>query len=248
LYSWSSVLLTFLRLDLDKKKIMAADEASRGEITLVHAYDSSRSRISGAAVRIFVSEGFDGLSMRRIAEEVGMTATAIYRHFDNKEALIDEIVVAGLRVLEGYLQPALDAETPYERVRKLTDKFLEFALEQPSYFDVAFVTQGFRIERISAELVKPMWGVFRKAIAAVEACMEHGEVRKDDALSTAIMIWATAHGLVTLYRTGQIGSDAEQFRQLYRASMDRLFYGLRPACSQGEGAEYGSRGGAGNAS
>jgi AcrR family transcriptional regulator len=187
-----------------------------------------RERIAQAALRIFRNEGVAGLSMRKIAADVGVTAPALYRHFENKDALLGEIVASGLHELERYLRPAFEAATPYERVRRLTDRFLDFALEQPNFFEVAFLDPGGRMDRLPEELARPMWTVFRAAIAEIEACMKLGEIRDDDPFSTALLIWAAAHGLVTLYRTDRSAVDPEQFRNLYRTSIDRLFRGLRP--------------------
>ena len=69
-----------------------------------------RDRIVTAAETICLREGVARMSMRRVAGEVGVTAAAIYRHFENKQALLNEIVVVGLRSLETYLRPALEAE------------------------------------------------------------------------------------------------------------------------------------------
>ena len=56
---------------------------------------SLRARISAAAQQIYLREGVDGISMRKVAERVGVSAPAIYKHFKNKDELLNEIVVAG---------------------------------------------------------------------------------------------------------------------------------------------------------
>jgi AcrR family transcriptional regulator len=189
---------------------------------------TSREGIVDAALEVFLQDGVAGMSMRKVADAAGITAPAIYRHFQNREVLLGEIVEIGLRELEKYLRPALKSGTPYERVRQLADRYLDFALEQPKYFDVASLNAGTRIEWLSQELAHPMWDVFRAAIAQIELGMERGHFRRDNPISTAILIWATAHGLVTLYRIDRTAAYPKQFREIYRASMDRLFQGLRP--------------------
>ena len=186
-----------------------------------------RERISTAAQELFLRDGVAGVSMRKIADEVGVSAAAIYRHFDSKDALLSQIVVTGLQVLEGYLRPALAAETPFERMKQLTERYLDFALEQPEYFNLAFLTPDPKIESLPQEVSRPMWDTFRMSIDQVVGCMASGEFERDDPLSTAIMIWAEVHGLVTLYRTGRMGPNAEQFRFVYSSSVDRMFKGLR---------------------
>ena len=167
--------------------------------------------------------------MRKVAELVGVSAPAIYRHFRNKDDLLNEIVIEGLRILEGYLRPALEAPDPYERLRRLTENYLNFALEQPQYFDFAFLIPSREIGRVDDEIGRPDWTTFRLAVEQVAECMKRGIFAEDDPLETSISIWAEVHGLVTLYRTGRFGSDPTSFKGIYRNSVDRVLKGLMQA-------------------
>jgi AcrR family transcriptional regulator len=117
-----------------------------------------RDRIVTAAEAICLREGVARLSMRKVAGEVGVSAAAIYRHFENKQALLNEIVVVGLHSLGTYLRPALEAETAYMRLRRLCERFLDFALEQPEHFDLAFLDPDTDREQIEEEVGRPIWG------------------------------------------------------------------------------------------
>jgi AcrR family transcriptional regulator len=187
---------------------------------------SLRSRISAAAQELYLSEGVEGVSMRKVADRVGVSAPAIYKHFKNKEELLDEIVIHGLKILADYLRPALDAPTPYERLVRMTEHYLDFALEQPKYFDFAFLTPSPRKGEVADEIAHPEWDTFRLAVGQIAACAEDGMFHGGDPLETAIIVWAEVHGLVTLYRTGRFGSDPDAFRTVYRRCVDRLLRGL----------------------
>jgi AcrR family transcriptional regulator len=188
---------------------------------------SLRSKISAAARELYLREGTEGFSMRKVAEMVGVSAPAIYRHFKNKEELLNEIVIGGLKILEEYLRPALEAATPYDRLIRMTDSYLNFALEQPKYFDFAFLTPGPVQSHVATEIARPDWDTFRLAIEQIAACAEAGLFPREDPLETAITIWAEVHGLITLYRTGRFGQDPEIFRAIYRQSVDRMLRGLK---------------------
>lgn len=187
---------------------------------------SLKKKIADAAKELYLEQGVQGFSMRRVADRVGVSAPAIYRHYENKSALLNEIVIEGLQVLESYLRRALDAETPYECLVQLTDSFLDFALEQPQYFDFAFLVPSEDIERFAEELNRPSWETFRVSAEQVAACMDEGIFVRDDPLETAITIWAGAHGLITLFRTGRFGTDVEAFQATYRQSVRRTLKGL----------------------
>jgi AcrR family transcriptional regulator len=187
-----------------------------------------RSRISSAAQELFLRDGPEGLSMRKIADRVGVTAPAIYRHFRDKDDLLSEIVVTGLRIFEQYLERAIEAPTPYERLHRLLDAYLDFALEQPRYFDFAFLVPVRDVGRLPTEIARQDWKTFRFAIEQVSHCMDEGVFRREEPLEVVTMLWGQAHGLVTLFKTSRLGNDEEVFRIVYRRSVDRLLRGLKP--------------------
>jgi AcrR family transcriptional regulator len=187
-----------------------------------------RRKIFEAARDLYQKEGVDGVSMRKVAESVGVSATAIYRHFESKEMLVNAVVVEGLTVLEDYLRPAFEAETAYDRLRRLIDGFLEFALERPQLFDSAFLIPSHQIGALSEEIVEHNWTTFQLAVEQIVECMESGVFRRDDPMETAVTIWAEVHGLVTLYRTGRLGPDEDTFRTVYRRAVERVLEGLAP--------------------
>jgi AcrR family transcriptional regulator len=185
-----------------------------------------KTRISVAAQELFLMEGIDGISMRKIADKVGVTATALYRHFEDKDAILDELIGSGLMILSQYLEPALRAEGPRERLRGLIDAYLDFAIEQPRYFDLAFLVPN-PTARISEELERHNRRVFKLAIEQVAACMEMGDFRKGDPIETAIFLWSTAHGLVTLNRRNHFGDDIAAFRRMYHRAIERAIDSLK---------------------
>jgi AcrR family transcriptional regulator len=191
-----------------------------------------RDRISAVTQELYLEKGIEGVSMRKVAERVGVSAPAIYRHFQNKDELLSEIVVQGLKILEGYLQPAMEAGTPFERLMRMIDGYLDFAISEPRYFDFAFLTPSPDIHRLADELAKPHAATFRIAIDVVADCMKDGTFAEGDPLESGILLWAEAHGLVILFRTGRFGDDEAMFRLIYRRLIDRVIEGLRAETRQ----------------
>ncbi len=193
----------------------------------MHAMDDLRTRIARAAQELFVQGGVEAVSMRKVAEQVGVTAPAIYRHFRDKEELLDEIIRSGLGILEGYLRPAFDAATPEARLVRLIDRYLDFALEQPRYFDFAFLVPSRTISHMQDEIARHGMETFGFALRQVGLCMEQGTFKPDDPVQTAILIWAEVHGLVTLFKMKRFGPDEREFRRVYSGAVERLLRGLR---------------------
>jgi AcrR family transcriptional regulator len=186
-----------------------------------------RNRISAAAQELFLEEGLEGFSMRKVAERVGVSAPAIYRHYVNKDELLNEVITEGLKILESYLEPALEADTPLQRLEQLVNRFLDFALEQPQTFECAFMVRSQSIDRINEELARHNWSTFQLAVEQVAECMARGEFKQGDPVETSIMLWAEAHGLITLFKMHRFGSDVEVFKAIYGRCIGKLFEGLR---------------------
>ena len=186
-----------------------------------------RARIAQVAQELFASGGVEGISMRKLADRAGVTATAIYRHFRDKDEILDALISVGLAVLSDYLAPALRAKDPERRLRELIDAYLRFAIEQPKYFDLAFLVPS-PSTRMSQELERHNRATFKLAIEQVAACMESGIFRPGDPIETAVFLWSTAHGLVILYRMNRFGPDSGQFSALYRGTIEQAIRSLRP--------------------
>jgi AcrR family transcriptional regulator len=196
-------------------------------VNTVRGAENLRARMIAAAQELFLDDGVEGVSMRKIADKVGVTAPAIYRHFKDKDELLGELINVGLQILQDYLAPALRAEGPLERLQQLIDRYFDFALEQPKYFDLAFLVPSHGM-RMADELARHNRSTFMFAVQQVHLCMEQGIFRKSDPLETAIMIWAEAHGLVTLFRMERFGENPEQFRAIFQRTIERLMNGLKP--------------------
>src|SRR5262245_25435761 len=100
---------------------------------------ATRVRILSAARALCDEGGVDTLSMRRIAGAVGITAPALYRHFHDKDHLLDAIAEAGFELLDRQLATVRRARTPEGRIRGLLDRYLDFALIEPRLFEVMFL-------------------------------------------------------------------------------------------------------------
>jgi len=188
--------------------------------------DDRRTQIREAARTIFLSEGVDGISMRRVAADVGITPTAVYRHFDGKADLVAAIVDEGFLILEENMRRALGARTRRGTLLKLLESYIDFAIEHPQYFDFMFVLPRKDARRYPDGFRRRESATFNILLDLVSGAMECGEFKKDGALETSLTIWSHVHGLACLYRAGRFGDHPQRLRTAFRRSMKRLFEGL----------------------
>ena len=100
---------------------------------------SRRRQILDATRDLLLKEGFRGISMRKVAERVGVSATAIYRHFADRNALVAAAQEEGGQQLAQYFARALAGKTPHERLYLTGRNYLRFALEHQKDYQLLFM-------------------------------------------------------------------------------------------------------------
>ena len=189
---------------------------------------ATRDRILAAAERIHQREGLDAVSMRRIAEEVGLTPMALYRHYRDKDALLDALVDEGFSRWEQYLARAATAATPLERIRAALTAYVGFALGEPKLFQLMYLVPRPNVPDAPASLRTTTSPAFGAMVDAVKEAMDAGEVRAGDPAELIQVAWATVHGLVTLHFGGRFGFDDARFRTIAARTIETLLLMLAP--------------------
>src|SRR5262245_27558434 len=161
-----------------------------------------RSKILDAARELFMSEGYDRVTMRRIADAIEYSPTAIYTHFADKDDLVRALCADEFGLLLGAL-PRQAPATPLEAIRQLGLAYARFGFAYPNHYRFMFMTDKPQHE-LSAE-GQQAFGLLR---AAVQKAVSSGRFRRDEDVDAAAqVIWASVHGVVSLLVT----YDADQF-------------------------------------
>ena len=159
-----------------------------------------RQEILDAARRIFREEGFDALTMRRVANAIEYSPTTIYLYFKNKADLVQAICDELFTVLGRRLQDFAGKHTdPLEYLEAGLRAYIEVGLKHPSHYYVAFVAAAGRVDyRYEGSSGQKAFESLRGTVAA---CVQAGRIRRVDPDATAQALWAAAHGLVALLIT-----------------------------------------------
>ncbi len=188
----------------------------------------ARERILNAAERLYRAGGMDALSIRRVAADVGLTPMAIYRHYRDKDALVDALVAAGFARWEGYLAEAVRAATPVARVAAALSAYRDFALAEPRAFELMFLTPRRGVARAPGSLTLTPSPSFGAVLASVQQAIADGDLQSGDPAELILIVWSAAHGLIALHCTGRFGHDDAIFRPIYDRATRRLLEALRP--------------------
>jgi AcrR family transcriptional regulator len=158
-----------------------------------------RTRILDAARELFANEGVESVTMRRIADRIEYSPTAIYFHFRDKEALLAELCDCDFRSFaHGFIEIAQIAD-PVERLRAAGRAYVSFGLHNPSHYRLMFMTpKSTEASTIAKGNPEEDSYAFLKGI--VSELMKQGRFRDDitDVDLAAQVMWSAMHGLVSL--------------------------------------------------
>lgn len=184
-------------------------------------------RILSAARALFEREGPAAVSMRRVADAVGVTPMAIYRHFPNREALLKRISDDSFSEIAHHWQALRSGSDLIARLMAIQRIYLDYALAHPHLFDHAFSAPREDARRFPEDFHARRSPTLNVVHDTVVEAQEAGLLRAGDPWDIAMTLWAQSHGLVALYRAGRFSYDERAFRDFYDASLGRLLDGLK---------------------
>lgn len=160
--------------------------------------EEMRARITGAAMRLFLAEGFEKTSIRRIAEAIEYTPGAIYSYFEDKDAILFALHDDGMERLHAALSPCEAIADPADALAAACRAYVGFAMKNPEYYDLMFVMEatGNKIQE-SGDWVGGLknYDVLRRV---VYRGMRAGVVPPGNPEVVAFALWSFVHGMVTL--------------------------------------------------
>jgi AcrR family transcriptional regulator len=184
----------------------------------------SRDRIFAAAKAVLDREGLPGLTVRKVADHAGLSPMAMYRHFADKDALLNALMDDGLAAWESTAR-SIRAADPIEWLYALGDALLDFALTEPHRFDAAFFLPAPKARQYPDDFVAGRSPVIAMAMVRIDQAKADGRLNDRPALEVALAFSALAQGLVSMYRANRFSSE-KQFRTLYRTQVRRCLDGF----------------------
>ncbi|HYK05356.1 MAG TPA: TetR/AcrR family transcriptional regulator [Thermoanaerobaculia bacterium] len=158
-----------------------------------------RTRILDAARELFADEGVESVTMRRIADRIEYSPTAIYFHFKDKEALLAELCDTDFRAFAHGFAAIATIPDPVERLRAAGGAYVHFGLTNPSHYRLMFMTPK-TTEASTIAKGNPDEDAYAFLKGIVAELTATGRFRDDltDAVLTAQVIWSAIHGVVSL--------------------------------------------------
>ena len=181
------------------------------------------------ALRTIQADGVEQLTLRAVSEQLGVSRTALYRHFSDKQALLAAVGREGFRMLRLALIEALERHGGGRPgFEAMGIAYVEFAVAHPAYYRVMF---GRFIESCSkdAAFVEEATAAFQVLVDSLVEQQSAGIVRRDDPLILARFVWSVVHGIAMLVIDGQFLGTDERGEALNRYAVERLRDAIKPS-------------------
>lgn len=175
-----------------------------------------RTALLETAARLIATEGPGGLTLRRLADEVGTSTMAVYTHFGGMQNLRQEVRREGFARLRAHLDGVRPGADPVADLARLGWAYRDNALENPNLYRAMFMDH--------AEPAPDGIGLdtFEQLVAGVDRCLAAGRFRQADPYALAFQLWSMAHGVIALQLSGLLDATL---------ALDTLDAGWRNLCA-----------------
>ena len=182
--------------------------------------------ILDASMKLFVEEGFESVTIRKIADLIEYSPTTIYLYFKDKNEIFYQLHELGFQKM-GQMNSSLDTiKNPLTRLYKMGENYIEFGLTHPEFYDIMFIS------RAPMQVLEAMdncdWKYGEAALhalmATVDECMQKKFIRKQNVQVVSMAIWGMVHGLVSLQIRSRFNKidDGKNIKSLMLQSINWL--------------------------
>lgn len=150
------------------------------------------------AMMLFLEEGYKNVTIRKIAEKIEYSPATIYLYFKDKDEIFLTLQKMAFEKFYEFQISGQHIEDPVERLSQQGKTYLQFAIENPMFYELIFFMTEPREKLKEPENYKTEIDTYGLLKANVKAAIEAGRMRTSDVESTAFALWAYVHGIASL--------------------------------------------------
>ncbi|MFN8164688.1 MAG: TetR/AcrR family transcriptional regulator [Bacteroidia bacterium] len=159
-----------------------------------------RQQILEASMKVFMEEGFENVSIRKIADIIQYSPTTVYLYFKDKNEILFQLHLLGFQKMAEYNKDIFDIGNPLIRLHKMGENYIRFGLENPEFYDLMFILPA-PMDKLK-EMPGCDWEGGGAALNLLKGilseCMEKNLIKRADVDTMAMAVWGMVHGLVSL--------------------------------------------------
>jgi AcrR family transcriptional regulator len=190
--------------------------------------EAIRLKILEVATRLFLEKGYEGTSIRNIADAIEYSPATIYLYFKDKNDIFWQIQCQAFDLLNERLKESLLLSNPFERLKTIGKVYLNFAFDNPQYYDLMFILRS-PMEVLDEQQTWEQGVKLYKTIEeTVEACMVLDSIKGKDYQVVAFAFWSYIHGQCALLIRKRLPMHEKQhLRYLIGQSFEFIFEIIR---------------------
>jgi AcrR family transcriptional regulator len=194
--------------------------------------DDLRRKIIQAATELFLQQGYESVSMRKIADRIEYAPSTIYLYFKDKTDLLTSICRDTFQELDERLDEIADRGLPpLEHLRRALRAYVDFGLAHPSHYVFVFCTPigvcGDVDENATRQMHTAGMASFGKLLDGLSMCMDEGVIARSEVALTGQSVWLMMHGL-TSGLIVDCGFPFVDQDRLINSTLDRIVSSLLP--------------------
>lgn len=182
-----------------------------------------RRMILDAAMELFVSEGYEQVSIRRIGEKIEYSPATIYLYFKDKDEILYELHNDSFdRFYEAEVAVS-SLQDPLERLRALAKVYVDFGLSHPQHYELMFILKAPTIRQAETRDWSRSFRTFDFLRGIVDDCLKAGLIRPGDPHAISLGLWSLVHGFVSLLLRDRMAMVPKEVRdRLVRQGLDYM--------------------------
>ena len=194
--------------------------------------EAVKHQIMETARELMCEDGFEALSMRKLANRVGMTAANIYNYFTNKDELYLVIQTTGFQMLyDRFAEIYVSEEAPMEKLKGLMRAYIGFGIDYPDFYEIMFSRNTPKYADYKGTPMEPTASLEKQTALKVadvteaaikELAPDIAAKSPDNARYLTIILWSTLHGVVNLYNSRVLQEVEEAADPLIDRMIDDL--------------------------
>lgn len=160
---------------------------------------------------LLVRDGYENLSMRKIARQVGCSVSSIYEHFAGKDQLVHALIDEGFQRWYDIVAEAAEAPgTPVERLELHCRRYVEFGLRNPEFYEIMYLHHPRSLARFPRELFRRASRSMDVLSRLVHECAPDAFAGPAEARIHAHAVWAILHGVVSTILAARLDTRIDQ--------------------------------------
>jgi len=157
-----------------------------------------RKNIIDAAMNMFAQEGYEGASIRKIADKIEYSPGTIYLYYKDKDELLYDVQAECFSKLVDIFKKEATSKDPLKRLEEISYSYVNFALNNPEIYDLMFMMKSPMNNVHEKEDWENADDALNYLASCLQECIEKGLVKYDSVWQGVLSIWGMGHGLISL--------------------------------------------------